>query len=158
MITKEQLAEWRELCEKATEGPWAWEAIGEMVNGYVLGLACDENGELVEGYIEDDPDAITDPIIRRSMIGEHEAATCNYGDPEFIAAARTALPALLDEVERLRSLLAAIVPSPRLVTQSPRGRDSTVRIVCDEPNGWGKTIEAGLLYDANEAIGRKLGQ
>jgi hypothetical protein len=98
MITKEQLAEWRELCEANAHEPW------------------------------------TDDAAK-------------------------ALPALLDEVEHLRGLLAAIVPSPRLVTQSPRGRDSTIRIVCDEPTDcWSKTIEAGLLYDANEALGRKLGQ
>jgi len=79
--------------EAATPGPWAWEQYGEKVNAFSVGVACDEDGNLINGRISEG-DIIADTIIYRSEIGSHEAAVVNYGDPDFIAHARTDVPAL----------------------------------------------------------------
>ena len=70
------LAEWRRLADAATSGPW-----------------CDDVGPVV---FDNDGEMIADfgmPSIHRQAECENNAA--------FIASARTAVPALLAEVERL---------------------------------------------------------
>lgn len=72
----------RELCEKATPGPWEWqysEKWGTSVFNDTLGVITAYTNE------RGNPDI-----------------TIAEEDLEFIAAARTALPELLDEVEMLR--------------------------------------------------------
>jgi len=72
----------RELCEKATPGPWEWqysEKWGTSVFNDTLGVITAYTNE------RGNPDI-----------------TIAEEDLEFIAAARTALPEILDEVERLR--------------------------------------------------------
>lgn len=76
MIPKEQLAAWRAVTAAATEGPWT------LLTRATDDLAVlDANGMWV-AEIGEAPD-----------------------DAAFIATARTAVPALLDEVERLRNLV-----------------------------------------------------
>lgn len=114
------LDELREMCEAATEGPWAWEYSSDQDNGYVVGLAFDYDGNQISGRVPDyDPNAMTDPVLRRGHeVGEHEAATCNYVDADFIATSRTALPALVERVKaceeelRLLSQMPCFVPTP----------------------------------------------
>jgi len=111
-MTAEELQEIKERCNKATEGPWAWGQIGEKINGYVVGIAIHEDetfhsGYLDENKIDEDGDFVED-VLRFSYIGEHEASTCNYGDPDFISHARTDEPKLVTEVERLRGTLMEI--------------------------------------------------
>ncbi len=72
MITTEQLAQWRVVCEKATPGPWIEDGCASV--------------ESSEGF----------------MIADYVPDSDNV---DFIVVARSALPALLDEVERLRALL-----------------------------------------------------
>lgn len=77
MISPDKIAEWRKLCEGATPGPWT------IDGGYVWGFC---------------------PLIKNQttpteLIVEQDGH--DY-DKRFIAAARTALPELLDEVERLQ--------------------------------------------------------
>ncbi len=97
-----------ERAEAATEGPWSWSHIGEKVNGYVVGFAMSEDEQVLEGCLETYDDMV-DEIVRLSPrsheIGDHEASTCNYGDPSFIAAARTDIPALLAWVEHLEGYI-----------------------------------------------------
>lgn len=72
----------REICEKATPGPWEWqysEKWGTIVFNDTLGVITAYTNE------RGNPDI-----------------TIAEEDLEFIAAARTALPELLDEVEMLR--------------------------------------------------------
>jgi hypothetical protein len=76
-MTHEQLQILRALCEKATPGPWEYHK-SESGDG----VLCPRGGYVVE-------------------VGH---GTTN-NDAAFIAAARDALPALLDEVERLRERL-----------------------------------------------------
>lgn len=73
----------RKRCEAATEGPWKWRA-------YAFGFRVwDANDNPVcDSFIFDD---IGSGIIK------------DKGIAPFIAHARTDIPALLDEVERLRA-------------------------------------------------------
>lgn len=69
MIDADEIARLRDLCERATDGPWEYAGYGLV------------------------------------MSKEYDAKVCHQatrGDAEFIAAARDALPKLLDEVERLQ--------------------------------------------------------
>ena len=83
-MNAERVAELRELCEKATVGHWNVSGqssyiYGEFAIGYKIAQLSLSTGGCVHN-----PNA------------ENDAA--------FIAAARTALPGLLDEVERLRKI------------------------------------------------------
>lgn len=75
MITAEQLAQWREVCEKATPGPWLDSETGDVY------ARTPKGGRLIADFVP------------------HEE------DRRFIVAASVGFPALLDEVERLRALL-----------------------------------------------------
>ena len=75
-----------------TEGPWAWMRIGEKINGYVVGVACDRNGKQLSGYIDDQLDMV-DGVIYKSDVGDREGATVNYADAELISAAPNLLAA-----------------------------------------------------------------
>lgn len=104
--------------QAATEGPWSWDSQGDKVNEYVVGIACKPDGTLLEGRIDDSLDMV-DEVIYKHCVGEHEAATCNYGDPDFIAHARADIPYLLDRVGeleeaayRLRNAVLALEGTP----------------------------------------------
>jgi hypothetical protein len=71
----------REVCDKATAGPWS-----QILDG-------DDRW-----FIEADSD-------------EEVARRLNENNADFIALARTALPEALDEIERLRTALEQIVDS-----------------------------------------------
>lgn len=78
MLTPQE-QEWRDLAEKATPGPWTWED----------GPATLYSGR---GPFHD-------------LLGRLEPDWNGQNNLDFIAAARSAVPALLAEVERLRALL-----------------------------------------------------
>lgn len=91
----EQRAEWRRLAEAATEGKWFIVRYGDG-DSYVI-------------HSDDERRIFFPP----SPIG-FSASPGSLGDPaqikadmKFVAAARTAVPALLDEVERLEEIRAA---------------------------------------------------
>jgi hypothetical protein len=85
----------RELCERATPGPWLLSLERACVETTQLG----SDGNVYGGYLWS-PDFDGDDL---------PASRVDYlqRDGEFIAAARSALPALLDENERLRALLTS---------------------------------------------------
>ena len=97
----------RERCNRATEGPWAWNSPYEKSNGYVVGVAVTIDGDSLEGKIDDPDDMVDDIVEYHAEIGEHEASTCNYNDPAFISHARTDVPKLLNWIEELESQLKA---------------------------------------------------
>lgn len=97
----------RNRCDRATEGPWAWDNPYEKVNGYVVGVAVTLDGKPLEGKIDDPDDMVDDIIEYQAYVGDHEAATCNYNDPAFISHARTDIPKLLDWIIELESQLKA---------------------------------------------------
>lgn len=80
MITAEQLAEWKKITEAATEGPWTYDTCYG-----VAFISAAKNKPIAHAVDYLVPDNAT-----------------------FIATARTAMPLLLAEVERLRDKLAAM--------------------------------------------------
>lgn len=80
MFTKERIAELRALCDGATEGPWE-----HVFNE-------DESWETVR---------CADSLVAK--VDSEYSFEQDAKDAQFIAAARTALPELLDEVERLKN-------------------------------------------------------
>lgn len=80
MISNEQLAEWERLANEATEGPWKSFLTREFGS---VSMANDPTTEVC--YADTD---------------ENFANDCN-----FIAAARAAVPALIEDVRRLRAEL-----------------------------------------------------
>jgi len=81
-MTPERIAELRKLCEEATKGPWFVESLSNNI------IYCQKGNYIAQTWPRLKKDGSTDYL---SVI---------Y-DTKFIAAARTALPELLDEVERL---------------------------------------------------------
>lgn len=73
---------------KATPGPWAWDQRGEKTNEWGLGIAMRSDESRISGRFTDE-DAIYDEYIC-----SHEAATCNYSDPDLICALRNAWPTI----------------------------------------------------------------
>lgn len=100
-MTDEQLAAIRERCEAATEGPW------EKLTEQVAGMWRETR------VVHADFDICADVCI---------------GDAEFIAAARTDVPALLDEVERLRMDLGLF----RSENDDLRVENERLRKVCQQ--------------------------
>jgi hypothetical protein len=91
----------RELCERATPAPWTVRDLDRE----------DESGLIHSDYFMHD--AAGHQIYRRAFdvpepqtLGNYESDAMEKPDAEFIAAARTALPACLDLIEDLRVLLA----------------------------------------------------
>lgn len=86
-MTNDEINNYHSLCKAATRGPWMVDVI----------LASDA-----------DPDCGSDEVISRGLRSEYsglnkglEYEMFSEADAEFIAAARTALPDALDEIERL---------------------------------------------------------
>jgi hypothetical protein len=75
-ITREELEKWKQLAEAATAGPWE-----------LYGPCGDEDNEWIALFPN----------------GE-DSSLLNEADAEFIAAARDAVPRLVDEVERLEEI------------------------------------------------------
>jgi hypothetical protein len=94
IMTDEELQAIRARAEAATPGPWT-EGAGKVAGG--------ETRELVIG-------ADNRTIIAMAYGGfGHPTPDCTRADRAFIAAARTDVPALLAEVDRLREILTAII-------------------------------------------------
>ncbi len=83
MITPEQLAEWKRIEQEASPGRWIW-------------LGKDRNFLHFTGGYGD----MGDFVISMSKKG----ATPTPQNAAFIAESRTAMPALIAEVERLRKI------------------------------------------------------
>lgn len=94
----ERIKQLRELCDGATRGPWRYDDRSNSGKNWLLatfgawerwpGSPREETGDAI----------LTTDNVRCSQMAAGDAR----GDAEFCAAARTAIPELLDEVERLR--------------------------------------------------------
>lgn len=95
-LTSEELEAWARLCEAATPGPWvAHHDDGDVT---VWAPACEEQrADERRAFISN---------IGANFQQVSVAFDADDANGDFIAAARTALPKLLAEVRRLRSLLA----------------------------------------------------
>jgi hypothetical protein len=78
-VTEDQLAAWQKLCEDVTPGPWT----------------CDR--------LAPDFTQVPEALVSYSSDGDY----LNDANGKFISEARSALPALIEEVRRLRKTLQA---------------------------------------------------
>lgn len=95
----------RERAEKATPGPWR--ACGEARNGCVCGLVWTVKLDTVAAHVETDADGGTGLIdCAGRWEGRKDVPPTDFrADAIFVAHAREDVPALLAEVERLRTAL-----------------------------------------------------
>ena len=104
-LTDEDLKEIRERAEKATDGPWQWEPVHPREPEEVLyqhvraGATAVCETSHFEHFLA--PTAEDEDAFIRGRKGKSE-------ETHFIAHARTDIPRLLDEVERLRAELAPV--------------------------------------------------
>lgn len=113
----------RLLAARTQDGPLSWAPIGEKVNGFVIGWACTPDDTPVQGRIEDRDD-IVDDLVYKGELGEHEAATCNYADPDILCWLWNHAPALVAEVRRLRE----VVRLAELLRRDPWDNDRRDRL------------------------------
>lgn len=87
-VTAEQLAEWKTLADNATPGPWTTQKPAlDAATGFAGGV-------------------IVAAVARgQGVYASPPGGSYPENDRRFIAAARTAVPALLAEVERLREAI-----------------------------------------------------
>lgn len=110
MLTDEQIAEWRRLADGATAGPWKHVGIG----------------------ITTDP---TRHVVAKCPV--EQPVNSDMRDAAFIAASRVAVPALCEEVERLRrGLREILIDCGRERTVSQRDCVGAQRIVDNLLAGW----------------------
>lgn len=120
-MTDAELAAIRERCEAATPGPWVYDAGDEWQPKFG---PFDDTGA---GIVSEDR-------MREIVIGGHQdeqggaVGVILNRDAEFIAAARSDVPALLDEVERLRMDLGLF----RSENDDLRVENERLRKVCQQ--------------------------
>jgi hypothetical protein len=91
VIDQTVLQRWRELADKATHGPWRWD---------------DHRDGIVQ--VVQDPYPSTGTVVGAGTVGYENASLCiSEDDAAFIVEARTAVPKLLDEIERVEAECAA---------------------------------------------------
>lgn len=101
MLTDAKLKEWKRLTEAATPHPWRWVGDGLGLRSEGVSLSTDgEPGPYVPSDEGTDVMVMDDPYVFRG--------TDPDADRAFIAAAREAMPALLAEVQRLRTPSGAV--------------------------------------------------
>lgn len=103
-MTPARLNELRALCDAATEGPWKTCGASDdrCKCGHVWSRPRDGHiatAMHIDQYAKDDPGRLEAEELVPHDLDEM------VGNARFIAAARTAIPELLDEIERLKKLI-----------------------------------------------------
>jgi hypothetical protein len=113
VLSEQEMQAIEERANAATEGPWQVQSLlGEKDGAWYLGARAyrrrdedlDEPPELAPGIYHDDVDVIE---FDEHICGCESTTGTNPSDPEFIAHARSDVPALLAEVRRLNALVQA---------------------------------------------------
>lgn len=110
----------RELCDKATPGPWR-----KVVCNKEDGWSC----------VMGEHEAVTDGVQTGEMNGDNA---------DFIAAARNALPELLDEVERLRARVERL----EKVREAAEKVDARIGHFHDAPSNDGMPMLSLIVFAA----------
>lgn len=95
----------RVLAEAATEGPWAWESVGDKDNDWCLGVLCGEDDQPLSGRVEAASDAVADELVC-SGNGLHNAAYIAAVSPDVLLALLFRLQASEARVRELERALA----------------------------------------------------
>lgn len=116
MISEEQLSEWQQIANEATEGPWR--------HGSDYDIRTLREWWNVSTWPEDT--AISQTIIYNLS---------SKADAEFIAAAREAVPVLIAEVRKLNLIFDFVIKNSELCPPSRRNQDG-----CHIVEGYGWEI------------------
>jgi hypothetical protein len=123
MVTDADLAEWERLCREATPEPWRvgkplWRCLQNPMPAREADRVYTRSGwsDCHAAVYRDDPAGDyrrEDADLVAGMWDYEEGGILHPANSAFIAAARTALPALIAEVRRLRAGIAAEVARDR---------------------------------------------
>lgn len=119
------LTELKALLDQMTPAPWAWGNISDKDNGYIIGTAYDETGEMLSGRIGDGVEFMGDTIVC-----EFEAAVCNYDDPDGIVWLRNNAERLIADLEAANARIAELEAQNRGLDQALKTLEYDVRRVC----------------------------
>lgn len=99
----------KRLCEQATPGPWYDHNPDDdmCMNVYAVSTSPIEPDVGLDHRSNDHASIVALTLFQSPRIVDHEAAQWDV-DAEFIAAARTALPALLDRLEQAKQQLEQV--------------------------------------------------
>ncbi len=128
-LTDEQI---RELCEKATAGPWS-----------------DYHDTFEPAVYTKLEDGCKGTIISR-MFGLYEANTSN--DAQFIAAARELVPQLLERAQRAE---AQLVEQAELLSAAITGQETLQRALA-EAQGRERAAVDGIAWELNQMMDEQL--
>jgi predicted nucleic acid-binding Zn-ribbon protein len=106
-MTNEDLDKLRSISDAATPGPWRYDGID------IVQLTDSGKGYPLDYY----PDSKDVAIGKCSTCGSTDVGIQRRDDAAFIAAARSAVPALIDEIELLREQVDSI---PTLLAENAR--------------------------------------
>ena len=128
-VTDAEAAEWAALAERATEGPWVVDSDGS-IGAPMAGFVCGEDGH---------------PRLDCSECGTrvcHTSVMPGEPDAAFIAAARTAVPRLLADRERLTAENARMRQVAELRVGTWRDTAARLEGERDRARGTAATLEA----------------
>lgn len=158
--TAEQKAEWRRLADAATPGPWVWREKVFNDTPRLDGRPKRRKDELwlyclLGAPLHEEAEAWRDAFdytsvmmmrwsdLRRSSIAN---ATPNSADRDFIAAARTAMPALLAEAERLEE---RVKDEHHLADSWQRTAEAHLMSRAEAAGGYAELIIDAMGHDPN---------
>lgn len=99
MITPQQLQEIKQRCEAATEGPW-------IIQGR-------RGGKETSIYYQPGPSQTPFHICGMTQLSRYQTRDRRYKNFKFISHARTDIPKLLAEIQRLQKLVDKADEIPR---------------------------------------------
>lgn len=150
-MTLEEIKRLRALLAEATSGPWRMDTKDRIGENWLIGsiIACGE-GENEQGFFSDYI-VTTDNIRASELDGEGARA-----DAELIAAARNALPALLDLAEEgLRAREAREAPLQELARRKAADSKTSLCVNCRHWHGGRSDIEGMCTEDARCTVSSK---
>jgi hypothetical protein len=135
-MTPEELAAIRQRCEKATAGPW-------LIGGPYPGASVCVQVDSGSGWPHPEP-PVWDCIATLDDRREGEPNPLAQSDADFIAHARTDIPALLDEIDGLKIAMDVYNRALRIMSRETL-----------DQRGNPDTIMKNFIRDAREEIDRE---
>lgn len=113
-MTPEYLKKIRELCEAATKGPWQRSYFVDFPQYANRSKEWKKNADVVERHMIRGPGIVGQPSCNVVMQIE-----CREDqDRDFVAESRTALPALLDYVDRLEKIVGVVENALKIIERA----------------------------------------
>lgn len=138
VVSEAMIERLRQILKRATPLPWAWEQCGEKEDAPVVGVIVDRENQPLAGCIECYNEDGTERGYYRETIAyewQHCDGHSASANADFVVEAVNALPALLDEIERLQSAnttgsdeLVALAASAMQNVELSDGEGNTYRL------------------------------